>query len=135
MKKKMGILLIVAALAVSGCGKENPADTVETVTIPPVEKESDTQNEPETTAEETEASSDAVESKNDAENEASAELEARVEKKLSEMTLEEKVAQMFIITPESLTGYSQVTQAGSATQKALEKYTAGGMISSPGHLQ
>lgn len=135
MKKKMGILLIAVALAVSGCGKENPEDTVETVTIPPVEKKSDTKNEPETTAEETKASSDATESKTNAENEADVELEARVEKMLSEMTLEEKVAQMFIITPESLTGYSQVTQAGSATQKALEKYPVGGLIFFSGNLQ
>lgn len=55
-------------------------------------------------------------------------LAQRVDQKLSEMTLEEKVAQMFLVTPESLTGYSQVTQAGSATEQAMEQYPVGGLI-------
>lgn len=47
---------------------------------------------------------------------------------LGQMTLEQKVAQLFIILPESLTGVSNVTQAGSATRAALEKYQVGGLI-------
>ena len=34
------------------------------------------------------------------------------EERLASMTLEEKAAQLFIITPEALTGYTQVTQSG-----------------------
>ncbi len=47
---------------------------------------------------------------------------------LSEMPLEDKVAGMFIVTPEALTGYSTVTQAGDVTQEALNKYAVGGLI-------
>lgn len=34
------------------------------------------------------------------------------------MTLEEKVAQLFIITPEALTGMGKVTAAGDTTKDA-----------------
>ncbi|SDA23981.1 beta-N-acetylhexosaminidase [Ruminococcus sp. YE71] len=44
------------------------------------------------------------------------------------MSLHEKVCQLFIVTPESLTGYDVVTQAGDATEEALEKYPVGGII-------
>ena len=44
------------------------------------------------------------------------------------MTLEEKVAQLFMITPEALTGYQKVTSAGSSTRQALAKHPVGGLI-------
>lgn len=47
---------------------------------------------------------------------------------VSGMTLEEKVTQMFFITPEALTGYGQVTVAGDATNEAYQKYPVGGLI-------
>lgn len=47
---------------------------------------------------------------------------------VSGMTLEEKVAQMFFITPEALTGYGQVTVAGDATNEAYQKNPVGGLI-------
>lgn len=47
---------------------------------------------------------------------------------LAEMTLEEKVAQLFMITPEQLTGYGQVIKAGEVTEQALKEYPVGGMI-------
>lgn len=55
-------------------------------------------------------------------------LEQKVMVKLSDMTLEEKIAQMFMITPEALTGYSQVTAAGDVTYQSLKKYPVGGII-------
>lgn len=54
--------------------------------------------------------------------------EEYVLRKLDSMTLEEKVAQMFMITPEALTGYGTVTQAGDVTRQALEEYPVGGII-------
>lgn len=48
--------------------------------------------------------------------------------KLAQMTLKEKVCQMFILTPEALTGYALVTQAGDVTKDALEQYPVGGLI-------
>lgn len=55
-------------------------------------------------------------------------LEQQVSEKLASMTLEEKVAQIFIITPETLTDSSDVTQAGERTKAALDKYPIGGFI-------
>ncbi|MCI5620364.1 MAG: glycoside hydrolase family 3 protein [Lachnospiraceae bacterium] len=57
-----------------------------------------------------------------------------VSQTLAEMTLEEKVCQMFMVTPETLTGYTTVTAAGSVTQQAMEQYPVGGMIYFSGNL-
>ena len=51
-----------------------------------------------------------------------------VAKKLAELTLEEKVAQMFMITPEALTGVETVTKAGETTRRDYDKYPVGGII-------
>lgn len=55
-------------------------------------------------------------------------LDELVNALLAEMTLEEKVAGMFIVTPESITGVGKVIQAGEGTQKALEENPVGGII-------
>lgn len=47
---------------------------------------------------------------------------------LREMTLEQKVAQMFVITPEQMTGYTLVTAAGDASKTAYQTYPVGGLI-------
>lgn len=52
----------------------------------------------------------------------------RVERLLNEMTLEEKIYQLFIVTPEQLTGVSTVTDAGSITKTKLREYPVGGLI-------
>ncbi len=51
-----------------------------------------------------------------------------VESLLNKMTLEEKVAQLFFVTPEELTGYDQVTRFGDVSKEALLKYPVGGLI-------
>ncbi len=48
--------------------------------------------------------------------------------KVNSLTLEEKVAQLFIITPEALTGYNHVTKAGDVTKEAFFNYPVGGII-------
>mgnify|MGYP000853784494 CR=1 FL=1 len=60
-------------------------------------------------------------------DEASA-LEERVRQKLSQMTLEEKAAQLFMITPEALTGEETVTAADGATYDALKARPVGGLV-------
>lgn len=55
-------------------------------------------------------------------------LEGQVQEKIASMSLEEKVAQLFIITPEALTGSPAVTQAGEATREAFGRYPVGGLI-------
>ena len=44
------------------------------------------------------------------------------------MSTEEKVAQLFLTSPESLTGNSQVTIAGEGTRAALEQYPVSGLV-------
>ena len=55
-------------------------------------------------------------------------LDEVVEAIISEMTLEEKVAGLFIVTPEGITGVDTAVQAGDGTKKALEQYPVGGLI-------
>ena len=47
---------------------------------------------------------------------------------VADMTLEEKVAQMFIVKPEDITSVDTVVQAGEQTRAALEQYPVGGII-------
>ncbi len=44
------------------------------------------------------------------------------------MSRDEKVMQLFVITPEALTGVDTATMAGEATQAALQTYPVGGLI-------
>ncbi len=48
--------------------------------------------------------------------------------RVSVMTLEQKVAQMFMVTPEAITGVDAATQAGAATESALAEYPVGGIV-------
>lgn len=57
----------------------------------------------------------------------SCEQKPLVQQKLESMTLEQKVAQLFLVTPEQLTGVSQAVVAGPATQRALEDIPVGGL--------
>lgn len=47
---------------------------------------------------------------------------------LSEMPLEDKVAGLFIVRPEAITGVSTATQAGDGTREALDTYAVGGLV-------
>ena len=47
---------------------------------------------------------------------------------LSSMTLEEKIFQLFMVTPEALTGYDEVYMAGEATKDALWERPVGGIV-------
>ena len=47
---------------------------------------------------------------------------------MNTMTDREKMCQLFIVSPESITGVSEVTEAGETTKEALEKFPAGGVV-------
>lgn len=55
-------------------------------------------------------------------------LDELVNALLQEMTLEEKVAGMFVVAPEAITGVGRVVQAGEGTKKALEENPVGGIL-------
>lgn len=59
----------------------------------------------------------------------------KVEEKLNTMTAEEMAAQMFIVTPEALTGVAQVTASGNTTKAAYEKYPVAGIVYSEKNFQ
>ena len=50
------------------------------------------------------------------------------EELLAEMTLHEKVCQLFIVQPSDITGVSKVTAAGVTTHRALERYPVAGLL-------
>ena len=51
-----------------------------------------------------------------------------IQAQLDAMTLEEKVSQILMVSPEALTGSERVTIAGNGTRAALELYPVGGML-------
>lgn len=52
-----------------------------------------------------------------------------VTSRIGSMTLEQKVAQLFVVAPEALVeGVSRVTQAGDATKEAVGRWPVGGII-------
>ena len=54
--------------------------------------------------------------------------EALVERRLSQMTLDEKICQLFFLTPESFSRLSLVTKPSNALASALKKTPVGGVI-------
>ena len=60
---------------------------------------------------------------------AAAAARAAADERIGAMTLEQKVAQLFIVTPEALVeGVSQVTQAGDMTREGVAAHPAGGIV-------
>lgn len=55
-------------------------------------------------------------------------LDERAAEKTASLTLEQKVAQLFVVTPEAITGVGTATQAGPTTQQALAAYPVGGLV-------
>ena len=54
---------------------------------------------------------------------------------IEEMTIEDKVAGLFIVNPEQLTGVATAVKAGSGTQEALSKYAVGGVVYSSKNIK
>lgn len=107
MKSLLSVLLLSVA-SLSGCGKETAS----------------TANEQVETTESIQA--ETMDNTSQAHTEQSKEDE--ISQWLDSHTIEEKVAQLFIITPEALTGYSLVTEAGDTTRTAINQYPVGGLI-------
>ena len=54
---------------------------------------------------------------------------------ISNMSLEEKVAQLFIVTPEALTGVDSVSIAGDYTRSSFQNYPVGGIVYFENNIQ
>ena len=57
-----------------------------------------------------------------------AQLHAQAAEILADMSLHEKVCQLFIVYPEAITGVSATISAGERTREALEEYPVGGFL-------
>ena len=55
-------------------------------------------------------------------------INTKVESYLKEMTLEEKVAQLFVITPEALSSETESVSAGDLTKTMYDQYPVAGLI-------
>lgn len=55
-------------------------------------------------------------------------LDELIDSLLGVMSLEDKVAGLFIVTPESITGVATAVKAGDGTRQALEKHAVGGLV-------
>ncbi|MCR5747995.1 MAG: glycoside hydrolase family 3 protein [Lachnospiraceae bacterium] len=64
-----------------------------------------------------------------------ADTDAEIEMLVNALALEEKVAQLFIVTPEQITGTDQVTRAGETTKNALTEYPVGGLYYSKSNFE
>lgn len=62
-------------------------------------------------------------------------IENQVEEFLAQMTIEEKVAQMFIVLPEQFIAADVVTASGEATKAAVDARPVGGVMYMNGNLQ
>lgn len=62
-------------------------------------------------------------------------LDAIVDAGIEVMPLEDKVAGLFLVTPESITGVSTAVKAGDGTKEALTQYAVGGIIYSTRNIQ
>jgi beta-N-acetylhexosaminidase len=58
-----------------------------------------------------------------------------IEAALANMSAEEKVAQLLILSPEQLTGEDDVTVAGTVTRAAMEDYPVGGLVYTYGNVE
>lgn len=69
----------------------------------------------------------AEEQAEDGRDESSPDVEERVNRVIDGLTLEQKVAQLFVVRPESITGVGLVVAAGDATRDAVTQYPVGGI--------
>lgn len=115
LRKSAVCFALISALALSACGQA-PAQT-----LPSPDSEAAASATPEPTPTPTpEPTPDPV--------------QVKAEELLSGMTLREKLCQLMIVRPETLTGESPVTAAGETTRLALERYPVGGLIYSVDNL-
>ncbi len=61
--------------------------------------------------------------------------EARIDAIMAQMTLDDKIYQMLMVSREALTGYESVTAAGESTQMALAERKVGGILYNAGNFE
>ncbi len=141
------ILLVItgalSAFVINGYFKNRPAETADSKTSDNTSKQSsdkkaDKTDDDTTDAEESDKTEDKSSDDKDIASSAAdtsssmadenAGKKDEITKMMSEMSLHEKICQLFVVTPEGLTGYDLVTESGAATLDALKEYPVGGLI-------
>lgn len=141
------ILLVItgalSAFVINGYFKNRPAETADSKTSDNTSKQSsdnktDKTDDDTTDAEEPDKTEDKPSGDKDIASSAAdtsssmadenAGKKDEITKMMSEMSLHEKICQLFVVTPEGLTGYDLVTESGAATLDALKEYPVGGLI-------
>ena len=109
------ILAVSAVLFINGSGNEDAESlAAETVSVS-AETDSFFSLEETETAEETTLSEEEL-------------LETEIREIIDSMSLEEKIAQLFVVTPEAITGVSCVTIAGDISKESINTWPVGGLI-------
>ena len=62
-------------------------------------------------------------------------IEERAKEILEGMSMEEKVAQLFFVTPDALTGNTGLKEGGEALRQALTEYPVGGVVYFSGNIE
>ena len=129
------VITVAAVMWLRGAGKKEEPQTESksgTETVKETETEPQKESQTETKAETEREKETKKETETETETETESESEDGAEKEIQAlidwMPLEDKVAQLFMVTPEALTGYDQVTRAGTATRQAYEKMPVGGIV-------
>ena len=129
----VGLLLLTIVLNISD--KKDPVakheingDVVNQTTAEPVEVTTEDNFQPITEEPTTEAIATADNPEKEEKPANNAAADPNVEATLSKMSLHDKVCQMFVVTPEALTGFSQVTEFGDTSKSSFDSYPVGGLI-------
>ncbi|MCD8381672.1 MAG: hypothetical protein LUC30_01955 [Clostridiales bacterium] len=136
--------------AESGGDASDGSQTQTDVTDAPPASEDDARSAPEDSGAETEGTENAADTEDDAEEESAVPDETAASSGdssrtltadeaaqvlLEGMTLREKICQLFIVTPEELTGISgTATVGGASTKAALQNYPVGGLVYFAGNI-
>lgn len=114
----IALFIVSIVLIVNGNNTSNKKNGKETVNLTVDEgmtgKEEESQTEAETEGEK--------------QKEASLDAKKDAEKLMKDMSLHDKICQMFIVSPEGLTGVSTATVAGNTTKASIEKNPVGGIV-------
>ena len=113
-------LIIVIVLALSFFLKDKEEPVVDTQ----VTTETETQMQTETESEEPETEEPIIDP-----------LTQEAIAVVAKMTLEQKIAQMFIVTPDSLTGTNGATVVGNTTKRVYAQYPVGGLVYEKGNFK
>lgn len=121
-------------------GRQEPGQAEHDSQQEPEQTEDDSPQEPEQTEESGRQEPGQAEDDSQSEPEGDAEkidrqARAFAEEKLASMTLEEKIAQMFFITPDALTGVQATVQAGEITKSSFSRYPVGGLVFFESNIQ